>query len=86
MGYPFPPDIEKAIRRKLESGVYPSEDEVLREALKALDEREYAVSEEDPVAIDGIRRGLADMKAGRSQRLEDFDKEFRAKHNIPSDV
>jgi len=29
-----------------------------------------------------IQRGVADMNAGRLQSLEEFDAEFRARHNI----
>jgi len=83
MSYQFPPDVEKAIQARIQSGEYPSEDDVLREALKALDDRQYVVLEEDPIVVDGIRRGLADMKAGRSHTVEDFDRDFRAEHNIP---
>ena len=32
-----------------------------------------------------IQRGLADANAGRLQSLEEFDAEFRAKHNIAAD-
>lgn len=42
--------------------------------LDHLDERE---------ALEGIKRGLADVAAGRVTRLEDFEKEFRKKHGIP---
>lgn len=35
-------------------------------------------------AIAGIERGLADRDAGRGQRLEDFEREFRGKYGIPS--
>ncbi len=83
MAYQFPPDLEDAVRQLMESGEYRTEDDLLRDALKALDERHSQVVEEDPVVVEGIRRGLADMKAGRSQPLNEFDAEFRAKHNIP---
>jgi PHD/YefM family antitoxin component YafN of YafNO toxin-antitoxin module len=35
--------------------------------------------------IDGIRRGLESMKAGKGKRSEDFFKEFFSKHNIPEE-
>ena len=35
--------------------------------------------------IAGIHRGLEDMKHGRGRPLEEFDKEFRKKHNIPQE-
>lgn len=34
-------------------------------------------------ALEGIKRGLADVKAGRVTPLEDFEREFRKKHEIP---
>lgn len=86
MSYQFPPDVEKAIQQRLESGEYPTQDDVLRDALRALDERRFVVLEQDSVVVEGVRRGLADMKAGRSQPVEEFDRYFRAKHNIPDDV
>jgi prevent-host-death family protein len=30
-----------------------------------------------------VQRGLEDMKAGRGQLLEDFDRDFRRRHNLP---
>jgi prevent-host-death family protein len=35
-------------------------------------------------ALDGIKRGLADVKAGRVTSVKDFEKEFRKRHGIPS--
>ena len=34
-------------------------------------------------AIEGIKRGLTDVEAGRVTRLETFEKEFRTKHALP---
>lgn len=34
-------------------------------------------------AIGGIRRGLADVEAGRVVPLEAFERQFRRKHDIP---
>ena len=34
-------------------------------------------------AIEGIRRGLADVEAGRVTPLREFEKQFRTKHGIP---
>ena|SRR5579871_4060794 len=34
-------------------------------------------------AVSGIRRGLADVDAGRVTPIEDFEKQFRRKHGIP---
>lgn len=82
MSYRFPPDVEKVVRERMQSGEYSCEDDLLREAFKAMDDRTFVVAEEDPVVAEGVRRGLADRKAGRSQRLEEFDAEFRASRGI----
>jgi prevent-host-death family protein len=34
-------------------------------------------------ALEGIKRGLADLEAGRVTPLEKFEKDFRKKHGIP---
>jgi predicted transcriptional regulator len=34
-------------------------------------------------ALEGIKRGLADIEAGRVTPLEKFEKDFRKKHGIP---
>lgn len=82
MGYQFPPDVEKLAQDLMAMGNYVSEDDLLRDALTAFQESCH----EDPVVVEGIRRGLEDMKMGRGRSFEEFDKEFRAKHNIPDHV
>jgi predicted transcriptional regulator len=44
--------------------------------------RDIAYSDET-AALEGIRRGLADVEAGRVTPLEEFEKEFRKRHAIP---
>lgn len=83
MSYPFPPDLVELVRAHMAAGAYHSEDDLLRDALKALDGQRNEIVEEDPVVVEGIRRGLADMKAGRSRPFDEFNAEFRAKHKIP---
>ena len=36
--------------------------------------------------VDAIREGLEDVKAGRVQSFEQFDREFRRQHDIPHDA
>jgi prevent-host-death family protein len=38
---------------------------------------------EEMEALEGLKRGLADAKAGRVTPVEKFEKEFRRKHGIP---
>jgi len=86
MAYKFPPDLEQLVKDQMVAGHYPCEDDLLRDALRALDEHRHTLLEEDPLVVDGIRRGLADMKSGRSISLEDFDAQFRAKNCISDDA
>ena len=86
MSYQFPSDVQKLIQEQMCAGNYRSEDDLLRDALRALGEQRQSIIDEDPVVIEGIRRGLADMEAGRGRPFEEFDAEFRAKHNIPRDA
>jgi prevent-host-death family protein len=37
-------------------------------------------------ALEGIRRGLDEMKRGKGKLLEQVDKEIRRKHRIPRDA
>jgi Arc/MetJ-type ribon-helix-helix transcriptional regulator len=85
MSYQFPPDVEKLAKNLMATGNYQSEDDLLRDALTTLQESHHLVSEEDPLVVEGIRRGLDEMKRGLGRPFEEFDQEFRTKHNIPRD-
>lgn len=66
MSFSFSEDLRTLIDQQLATGRYTSEEDVLREALFALRERD-----EDLVAL---REGIADMEAGRVRPLKDvFD-------------
>ncbi len=54
-----------------------SPEEVLR--LWRAQQQDYADT------VEAIREGLVDVKAGRTEPLEHFDRKFREKHNIPHD-
>ncbi|REK11959.1 MAG: hypothetical protein DWQ37_13130 [Planctomycetota bacterium] len=86
MHYQFPPDVEKLVREQMAKGSFSSEDDLLREALKTLDARNNVVIEEDTAVVEGIRRGLSDAAAGRSRSFDDFDTDFRAKHDLSDDA
>ncbi|HZL90070.1 MAG TPA: hypothetical protein VFB96_17005 [Pirellulaceae bacterium] len=68
------PKTTKLIAEELKRGKYKSEDEVVQEGVKALIERREA--------IEGIRRGLVDMKAGRMRSRKAFDKAFRKRNGL----
>ena len=70
----LPPEMASFIRQKVESGLYGSNSEIIREALRGLMERERRLER-----LDGaIALGLADAEAGRVQEIEAVRHELRA--------
>jgi hypothetical protein len=53
---------------------------------EALDRWEYENSPDDEKAetLNAIRQGLVDVEAGRTRPFEEFDREFRLRHGLPS--
>jgi len=74
MSYPFPTDVKQRVDCQLAIGNYPTEDDVLRAAMTALER------EQDD--LQAIEAGIEDMNAGRYRSFSDIDSEFRARHNI----
>jgi antitoxin ParD1/3/4 len=68
----LPPEMASFIRQKVESGLYGSNSEIMREALRGLIERERRLER-----LDGaIALGLADAEAGRVQEIEAVRREL----------
>jgi len=61
----------------LGTGLYASEEEILRAAVTALEERNADFA--------AIRNGIDDMENGRYVPLEEFDAEFREQNQIGKD-
>jgi Arc/MetJ-type ribon-helix-helix transcriptional regulator len=63
MAYPFPPDISERVQARVGVGRYQSEDDVLRDAMNALDELEQAKlarwHQRNQIAIEQSRLGLS---------------------------
>ncbi len=78
MPYQFPPDIDEQVKIQVASGLYKTEDEVLRDAMKALHERNEDLA--------SIQAGVADMEAGRFTLLGDVEAELRKNYDIPHDA
>lgn len=57
----------KLVARLVKSGRYDSEEKVVRAAMKLLEEDEKFVAEE----IEAIRRGMEDVRAGRTRPAAD---------------
>lgn len=69
------PELEELVREKVEAGLYPSEDDVVAQALQLLDERDRRAAIE--AALD---EGEADLREGRSVTVrtkEELDALFR---------
>jgi len=85
MTYQFPPDVAKLVREQMAIGEYRTEDELLRDALKALEENRHVIVYDDPEVLSGIQRGLDEMKQGLGRSFDEFDMELRAKRQLPGD-
>ena len=79
MAYQFPPDVEELVTQRMASGDYGSEDDVLRDALKALTEQADDLAAVQ-AAVTGLRAGEDGQPLG-----EAFD-DIRRKHNISADT
>ena len=71
-------EVDRQVKHFLATGQYQSEDEVLRDALKALAERHSV--------LDDIRQGLTELESGQGRPLEDVDADLRKKYDIPQDA
>jgi Arc/MetJ-type ribon-helix-helix transcriptional regulator len=75
MAYQFSPAVERLIRAKMASGCYSSEEELVVEALQALDE-----SEKD---LQAIEDGLLSLDSGEEgASLDEAFSRLRQKHRI----
>ena len=81
MSYQFPPDIELRVKARMVDGGHQSEDDVLREAMDALEELEQSKlrrwNERNQIAIEQSRQGLSkplDLESLLSRVEERFAK------------
>jgi len=86
MSYQFPPDVEKLVQHHMALGSYPSQDDLLRDALRALDSQRQTIEYDDPEVIAGLTRGLQEMKEGLGRPFEEVDAEFRPKFKPSNDA
>lgn len=74
----IPPDLEKFVEQEVSSGHFHDRRSVIEHALRLL--------QRDRVeAIEGIRAGLADEKAGRVQPIEDAFADLRREFGVQKD-
>jgi antitoxin ParD1/3/4 len=67
-----PPEMATFIRQKVESGLYSSNSEIIREALRGMMERDRRLKQLDTA----IARGIADAEEGRVQDIDEVRAEL----------
>lgn len=71
------PDLTSAIQRRVDSGAYKSDVEVIRAGLRALDRDDEEKASRLAKLDDAIARGIADADAGRVHPAEKVFGELR---------
>lgn len=73
MNVSLPPELEARVRQRVETGMYGSASEVIREALRLFEAYEEVRSAKlDSLRLD-ISRGLNDIKSGRVAEIDIAD-------------
>lgn len=77
MAYPFPPDVERLVKDRMVQDGYSSEDEVLRDALRALEELSHFRAQPNGRRIESfdalrqeVERGLEQLDRGEGTDAE----------------
>ena len=73
MDVTIPKSLEDLVRRKVDEGLYSTEEEVVGDALRLMQARDEATDIKRARLQDAIERGYADIAAGRVIRLENDD-------------
>lgn len=77
----LPTEMANFIRQKVDSGLYGSNSEIIREALRALMERERRLEWLDTA----IARGVADASSGQVQDIDEVRTELRGRRTVGSE-
>ena len=73
MNVSLPPELEARVRQRVESGMYGSASEVIREALRLFEAYEQIKTAKLDSLRQDIAKGLSDAKKGRAKEV-DFEK------------
>jgi len=73
MNVSLPPELEARVRQRVESGMYGSASEVIREALRLFEAYEQVKTAKLDSLRQDIAKGLSDAKKGRTKEV-DFEK------------
>ncbi len=74
----LPPEMANFIRQKVSSGLYSSNSEIIREALRSMMERERRLEMLDTAVV----RGVADAEAGRVQDIDEVRAELHGRFAV----
>jgi antitoxin ParD1/3/4 len=76
----LPADLEQFVQAQVRSGRFASSDDAITAAVRLLRRQEEA---EEARVLEGIRQGLEDMRAGRTQPLAEAFADIRRDLNLP---
>jgi putative addiction module CopG family antidote len=76
----LPADLEQFVQAKVRSGRFSSSDEAITAAVRLLRQQEEA---EESRVLEGIRQGLEDVRAGRTEPLAEAFADIRRDLNLP---
>ncbi len=76
MSYAFPPTLQQLVDQQMATGRYRSEDQLLLQALKVLDDYDQTVAD--------IEEGMADEAADRTRSLAEVDADIRQRFGFTS--
>ena len=79
----LPEDLQRFVKEQVQSDRFTSSDDAIAEAVRLLRRQEEA---EEARTLEGIRQGLEDMRAGRTQPLVEAFAEIRHELNLPGSV
>lgn len=70
MNVSLPPELEARVRQRVESGMYGSASEVIREALRFFEAYEQVKTSKLDILRQDIAQGLSDAKNGRTKEID----------------
>jgi putative addiction module CopG family antidote len=80
MNAQLPADLEQFVQARVRSGRFASSDEAITAAVRLLRRQEEA---EEARVLEGIRQGLEDVRAGRTQPLAEAFADIRRDLDLP---
>ena len=78
MSLTIPADVQDRVNAILKTGLHASEEEILRAAVAALEERDADLA--------AIQAGIDSLENGRARPFADFDAEFRKRNQIENHI